>query len=43
MCIRDRYSLTSSRGTVYYGSRLRHVTSIAASDEKTLVLTTDTA
>ena len=37
------YSLTSSRGTVYYGSRLRHVTSIAASDEKTLVLTTDTA
>ena len=37
------YSLISSRGTVYYGSRLRHVTSIAASDEKTLVLTTDTA
>ena len=37
------YSLTASRGTVYYGSRLRHVTSIAASDEKTLVLTTDTA
>ncbi|MFR1259187.1 MAG: ABC transporter substrate-binding protein [Oscillospiraceae bacterium] len=24
------YSLISSRGTVYYGSRLRHVTSIAA-------------
>ena len=37
------YSLISSRGTVYYGSRLRHVTSIAPSDEKTLVLTTDTA
>ena len=37
------YSLISSRGTVYYGSRLRHVTSIAASDEKTLILTTDTA
>ena len=37
------YSLICSRGTVYYGSRLRHVTSIVASDEQTLVLTTDTA
>ena len=37
------YSLSSSRGTVYYGSRLRHVTSIVAQDERTLVLTTDTA
>ena len=37
------YSLSASRGSVYYGSRLRHVTSIEASDEHTLVLTTDTA
>ena len=37
------YSLLSSRGTVYYGSRLRHVLSITADDETTLTLTTDTA
>ena len=37
------YSLTASRGSVYYGSRLRHVLSIAAADEKTITLTTDTA
>ena len=37
------YSLSSSRGTVYYGSRLRHVTSMQAVDDHTLTLTTDTA
>ena len=37
------YSLSASRGTVYYGSRLRRVTSIAAQDDNTVVLTTDTA
>ena len=37
------YSLSSSRGTVYYGSRLHHVTSIEALDDYTLTLTTDTA
>ena len=37
------YSLLSSRGTVYYGSRLRHVLSIVADDETTLTITTDTA
>ena len=37
------YSLLSSRGTVYYGSRLRHVLSITADDETMLTITTDTA
>ena len=37
------YSLSSSRGTVYYGSRLRRVNSITAADDNTVVLTTDTA
>ena len=37
------YSLTASRGTVYYGSRLRRVTSIEATDTYTVTLTTDTA
>ena len=37
------YSLTASRGTTYYGSRLRRVTSIEATDTYTVTLTTDTA
>lgn len=37
------YSLESSRGSVYYGSRLRRVTNIVAADDYTIVLTTDTA
>ena len=37
------YSLTASRGTTYYGSRLRRVSSIEATDTYTVTLTTDTA
>ena len=37
------YSLESSRGTAYYGSRLRDVTSIEAPDAQTIVLTTTVA
>lgn len=37
------YSLEASRDTVYYGSRLRHVTNIAAGNDTTVTLTTDTA
>ena len=34
------YSLQSAAGSAYYGDRLRNVTSITASDTRTLVLTT---
>ena len=34
------YSLKSAMGSAYYGDRLRNVTSITASDTRTLVLTT---
>lgn len=37
------YSLEQSRGTAYYGSRLRDVSSIEAADEQTVVLTTTVA
>lgn len=37
------YSLESSRGTAYYGSRLRDVTAIEALDAQTVVLTTTVA
>ena len=37
------YSLESSRGTAYYGSRLRDVTAIEALDARTVVLTTTVA
>lgn len=37
------YSLEASRNTVYYGSRLRRVAAMEASDVDTLTLTTDTA
>ena len=37
------YSLEQSRGTAYYGSRLRDVTAIEAIDEQTVVLTTTVA
>ena len=37
------YSLESSRGSTYYGSRLRDVTSIEALDAQTVVLTTTVA
>ncbi len=36
-------SLEASRGSEYYGTRLRNVTSIAAADEKTVVFTTGLA